>query len=97
MGEVLRSPLAETDLLEIWSFIAEDSPDNADRFLDLLAQKAELLSDNPRLGRARPELATGLRSFPVQRYVLYYRSSREGIELVRVLSAYRDAESLLGG
>ena len=96
MGEVLRSPLAETDLLEIWSFIAEDSFDNADRFLDLLAHKATLLAENPSLGRQRPDLAPGLRSFPVRRYVLYYRPTRSGIELVRVLSAFRDAESLLG-
>lgn len=32
MTEVFRSPLAEVDLLEIWFFIAEVSPDAADRF-----------------------------------------------------------------
>ncbi len=94
MAEVIRSPLAELDLLEIWFFIAEDNENAADRFLDLLAQKCDLLAENPKIGRAREELAPDLRSFPVKRYMIYYRPMEDGIEVVRVLSAYRDAESI---
>lgn len=94
MAEVFRSPLAELDLLEIWFFIAEDSPDAADRFLDMLASKCETLADAPKIGRVREDLAPGLRSFPVKRYMIYYRIMDEDIEVVRVLSAYRDAEAI---
>ncbi|MBL1278196.1 MAG: type II toxin-antitoxin system RelE/ParE family toxin [Ectothiorhodospiraceae bacterium] len=38
----------------------------------------------------RPELTADLRSFPVDRYVLYYRANTGGIELVRVLHGSRD-------
>src|SRR4051794_21023186 len=37
-----------------------------------------------------------LRSFPVGRYVVFYRLSEPGIEVTRVLSAYRDIETLFG-
>jgi len=37
MPTLIISPEAEQDLLDIWLYIAEDSPVNADRFLDRLA------------------------------------------------------------
>lgn len=49
-----------------------------------------MLSDNPKAGRHRPELVTTLRSFPVESIVLFYFPMQTGIELVRVLSGYRD-------
>ena len=92
-GRVQRSDLAEADLVEIWLFIAKDSPDAADRFLDLLAEKCELLAGSPEMGRRRDAFAPALRSFPVGRYAIYYRVTREGIEIARVLSAYRDLDA----
>jgi len=94
MAEVWRSDLAELDLLEIWHFISEDSMRAADRFLDLLDQKCQALAETPKMGRARDDLGPGLRSFPVKRYVIFYRLRDGGIEVARVLSAYRDAEAI---
>jgi toxin ParE1/3/4 len=90
LAKVLWSDLAESDLVEIWFFIAKDSPDAADRFLDLLDQKCELLAGSPEIGRRRNELSPGLRSFPVRRYTIYYRQTDTGIEVARILSAYQD-------
>jgi toxin ParE1/3/4 len=42
------------------------------------------------MGRLRPELVPKLRSFPVGEYVVFYRSIRDGIEVVRVLNGARD-------
>jgi len=42
------------------------------------------------MGRARPELGHGLRSFVVGQYVVFYRPSTKGIEIVRVLHGARD-------
>lgn len=94
MAELLISPEAEIDLLEIWLYIAEDSPENADRFQDKLANKARKLSESSEIGIDRPELGQGLKSFPVDRYLLYYRSIQTGIELVRVLHGSRDIQAL---
>ena len=37
MPEVLRRPEAEADLDDLWLFIAQDDPVNADRFIDRIA------------------------------------------------------------
>ncbi len=101
MARILRSPKALRDLDEIWLYIAKDSPGAADRWLDILDDKARLLTEHPFLGRARPELladlAPDLRSFAVQAYVLFDRPVEGGIELVRVLNAARDLGSALSG
>ena len=89
MPELIISPEAEADLIEIWLYIAEDSPVNADRFLDKLNDKAQKLAETD-LGVERPELGEGMKSFPVERYVLYYRPIDNGAELVRVLVSSRD-------
>jgi toxin ParE1/3/4 len=90
LSTALRSDLAESDLLEVWLFIAQDSPSAADRFLDLIDEKIALLADFPEMGRRRDELSMGLRSFPIGRYVIFYRQKEDGVEIARVLSAYRD-------
>jgi toxin ParE1/3/4 len=96
VASVRRSALAELDLLEIWSHIAKDSASAADRFLDLIGEKCDLLAASPDMGRRREELAPSLRSFPVGRYVIFYRPRERGIQVVRVLSAYRDIAALFG-
>jgi len=57
---------AQRDLDEIWFFIAQDSLDAADRFVDHLTDKFSLLAFSPRLGRSREDLGHELRSFPVK-------------------------------
>jgi plasmid stabilization system protein ParE len=46
------SILAERDLEEIWSYVAEDaSPTTADRLIDAMFDRFELLAEQPRIGR----------------------------------------------
>lgn len=90
MGIVKKRPLALADLAEIWSYIADDSEANADRFLDRLEGKLRLLATQPGMGRARPELMHDLRSFPFERYVFFFFALPEGIEIVRVIHSARD-------
>jgi toxin ParE1/3/4 len=52
-----------------------------------------MLSEQAKAGRERPELAPGLRSFPVGNYLLFYLPLPGGIDLVRVLSGYMDIAS----
>lgn len=90
MPQVRKRPLAFADLADIWAYIADDSEQQADLFLDLLDAKLALLATQPAMGRERPELAPRLRSFPVQRYVVFYRALRDGIDVLRVLHSARD-------
>jgi toxin ParE1/3/4 len=64
MARVLYTRSAETDLLEAWLFIAEEDPVAADRVLDAIDVEANTLSSQPLMGRARPELGEGVRSWP---------------------------------
>lgn len=88
------SPEAEADLLDIWLYIANDQLINADRFLDRLQGKILKLTQFPDLGRDRPELAEGLKSFPVDRYNIYYQVTQTALVLVRVLPGSRDSDAL---
>ena len=94
MPQLLKRPQAEEDLLDIWRHIARDNPDAADAWIDQLGETALRLAENPEIGRMREELLPGIRSFPVGNYILFYQAIDDGIELIRVLSAYRDLESL---
>jgi toxin ParE1/3/4 len=95
MARVRLSHLAYDDLLEIWAFIAEDSAENADRFIDRLFETFELLANNEKLGKIRPELLSGLRSFPVRRYIIFYHPVNFGVEISRVLHSARDIENII--
>jgi len=92
MPIVRRRPLAERDLIEIWAYIAADSDVFADATLDRIEAKLLTLAGQPMLGRARPELRAGLRSFAVGNYVLFYDFDERGITLVRVLHGARDID-----
>jgi toxin ParE1/3/4 len=84
------SALAEQDLEEIWSYIAEDaSPATADRLIDAIIDRFELLAEQPRMGRLRPEFGEGVRSFTVENYVIYYRHQGD-VLVARVLDGRRD-------
>jgi len=94
MSTVVMRPRALADLAEIWAYIADDSPDQADAFVDLVDSKFQALSRRPRLGRRRPELSPDIRSLAVGRYVVFYLPLSHGIEVVRVLQGSRDIESI---
>ena len=97
MTPVRISTNAENDLDAIWLYIANDSPVNADRFLDrLVATLTTTLSTAPLTGRARDEFETGLRSFPVENYVAFYRIHTEAVEIVRIIHGARDLSAIFG-
>jgi toxin ParE1/3/4 len=97
VSQLRISPRASEDLIEIWSYIADDSEAHADGFIDKIYETIELLARQPGLGRHRDELATRIQSFPVGRYIIFYRVVTDAIEIVRVLHGGRDIESIFEG
>ena len=96
MPQAIILPSAESDLTEIWEYIARDSPENADRFVFRIYQICwETLAFNPQIGRLREELSAQLRSLAVDDYVIFYRPVNDGVLVVRVLHGRRDFEELL--
>jgi len=90
--KIVRRPRARQDLIQVWQYIADDNEAAADRTLDRIERALANLAENPTIGRARPELAADLRSFPVGNYVLFYRPMPDGIDLIRVRSGYLDTQ-----
>jgi len=101
-AEVLWSPQAEEDLVEIHSFIALDNPDAADRIVDQLRLAAELLSHQPRLCRRRAEIRPSMRILTEPPWLLLYETvpdTDEGpirsVVIVRIIDGRRDLKNLI--
>jgi toxin ParE1/3/4 len=94
VSQLRISPRASSDLIEIWSYIADDSIANADAFTDKLYETIQVLGRQPGSGRQREELAPGIQSFPFGRYIIFYRVVTSTIEIVRVLHGARDIENI---
>ncbi|MYL85219.1 type II toxin-antitoxin system RelE/ParE family toxin [Desulfovibrio aerotolerans] len=94
MVQIIRSPRAKSDLIDIWDYIAEDSEERADSFVAKIHEKFLLLAGRPVIGRVRDELEKNIRSFPIGKYIIFYRPIADGIEVVRVLHGSRDLDAL---
>lgn len=94
-GNFDLSEPARNDLKEIWLYIAENNPASADRTLQELKKKFQLLAENPQLGKSQDQLIVRLRTFPHKKYVIFYFPKKNGIEIYRVLHGARDFEDLL--
>lgn len=95
MGSLRFSASAENDLLEAWLYVAEDSLDAADRLVDQIEAEARKLILQPKMGRARDELAPGLRSWPTSTpYAVFYLEDAQGIVVARVLHHARDLPAI---
>ena len=94
MPVIVKRPRAKSDLAEIWDYIADDTEARADAFVEKIDRKFQTLAARPLIGRLRDELAEGLRSFPAGRYIIFYLSLQDGIEVVRVLHSARDLDAV---
>lgn len=94
MNQIRVAASAAADLDEIWLYIARDNPGAADKYIGAIVSRFPTLASMPLMGRERPELSSGLRSFVVGRHVIFYRFFDEGVEVVRVLDGARDLPPL---
>jgi plasmid stabilization system protein ParE len=99
MSGFILSPAAEQDLFDIWSYlVGETSADFADQIETELFEDFELLARNPGIGHKREDLTKlpvlFYRAFPYQ-YMIVYRISKTGPEIVGVLHAKRNIKKIL--
>ena len=93
MPTVTIRPQARIDMAGIWAYIAQDSEPQADKFIDRIDKQLAKLALQPAIRRLRNELVENLRSFPFERYLLFYQITTEGIDVVRVLHSARDIDA----
>lgn len=95
MSRVVFTRLAQHDLDGIFDYIAEHRPNTALNVLSRIREVCEKLLQFPELGQRRSEFAGNYRSFPVQRWIIFYRVVGSDVEIYRVLDGSRDIDSLI--
>jgi toxin ParE1/3/4 len=95
MLPVVRTEQAEADLVEILDYLDQRSPAAAERLAAAIDERCGRLGGLPELGRVRDELAPGLRSIVVEKYVIFYRVTPAAVEVLRILHGARDVEGLM--
>jgi toxin ParE1/3/4 len=82
-------------MLSIWRWGASQfSPAVADGHLRDIHRAAMRLATSPLIGRERDDLRPGIREIVVYPTVLFYRVSRDRVEVVRVVDGRRDLATL---
>ncbi|WP_349236283.1 type II toxin-antitoxin system RelE/ParE family toxin [Bosea sp. AAP35] len=88
-------PRAMSDITSIAAGISAESPSAARNWLDALDRRFGHLGDMPGLGPSRPDIGREVRLFPHGPYVILYRPTPDGVDIVRVIHGKRDPESWL--
>lgn len=89
---------AERDLADIGDYIALDNPVRAASFIDEIEARFAEIAEQPMHYRLRDEVLPGVRAAPHGRYLIYFRSERNGdVLFLRVLHSARDQPGTLSG
>jgi toxin ParE1/3/4 len=76
---------------EITCFLESGSEAVADRVLDSIAVRFDMLADWPRADRRREDLRSGYRSHAAGKYIIFYRvAANDDVIIQRVLHGRRD-------
>jgi toxin ParE1/3/4 len=90
MSRPYFSPSSRQDLLDILEYISRDKPGAATAFVEKLENECWMLANNPGLGSVRDDLMPELRCWSVGKYVIYFFTAADGIDVARVLHGARD-------
>ena len=91
MAKVKWTNVALDDLRAIYDYVAQDSPKYADRLMDKIIERVDVLEQHPRIGRKVPEFDNDLiRELIEGSYRIIYRIElEENIGIARVHHAAR--------
>lgn len=84
---------AEDDLKNIWLYTLETwSVEQADRYVNIILDEIEYLSNNPEAGKNSNYIREGYLSSKVKSHLIFYRllKRRKTIEVIRVLHQRMD-------
>ena len=83
---------ARRELDQIWAYVARTSHsiDTAEKVVGEIVAAINQLAKMPGMGPRRDELIPGIRTYPVYRYLIFYREAPGGIQVVHVLQGARN-------
>jgi toxin ParE1/3/4 len=90
--QVVLSDKARFDLLRIYRYLDERSPNAADAFIRRVDSNFENLARFPFIGRERSNLAPGLRCLVVGLHLIFYTVNDDRIIIVRVIDGRMDVD-----
>ena len=92
--QYLFRPLAEKDMEGIYGYTVQQFGENqADTYLRKLFDMFQRLVETPSIARNRDEVKRGLRSYPVNAHIIFFRECEDGILIARVLHQSMDYQS----
>jgi len=94
MSRYLITLPAKQDLREINNYLTRFSPVAVRQINEKIKQQFKRLADFPNMGQSCNQLSEGLRRFPIEDYLIFYRPISNGVEIVRVVSGYRNIEAI---
>jgi len=98
MKRLVVTRAAFRDLTDIWSYIAADSIDAADRVRDQLESAMRQLAENPSLGHRRADVSiNSYRFWRVYSYLIAYRTKGNALYISRVVHGARDFRRVFRG
>jgi toxin ParE1/3/4 len=89
---------AAEDLEDIWLYTFENwSLEQADRYLHLIFDEIEYLSNNPVTGKDFSHIRKNYRASKVKSHIIFYRivDKQKDIEIIRILHQRMDIENRL--
>ncbi|MGA3017929.1 MAG: type II toxin-antitoxin system RelE/ParE family toxin [Bryobacteraceae bacterium] len=99
MSDYALTALAKTDIFDIWSYIADDSEDAANRVEQAIYDACAFVSDTLLSGHFRADLTTrALRFWTITRYpnyIVVYRPETAPLQVVAVLHGKRNMRRIL--
>ncbi len=89
---------AEKELDDIYCYWAERaSIETAERLIDGIVDRFWLLGEYPEAGRPSEDIAAGTRCFPAGKYLIYYRVTRRGTDILHIFHGARDQMETVRG
>ena len=97
MTPFVLTPRAAQDIDGIWEYIAADNITAADRVVAAIEKAIQRVAKAPGTGHFREDLADRRHRFVLAySYLIVYRFETTPVQIIRVLHAARDVESILG-
>lgn len=94
MRELLISSEATKDLEEIINYFYDVNVEAGEMFLEEFNKKCQYLANFPNMGRSYKHIKDYLRGIPLDNYIIFYRVLDDSIEIMHVVSGYRDFKLL---
>ncbi|MGD1852065.1 MAG: type II toxin-antitoxin system RelE/ParE family toxin [Cyanophyceae cyanobacterium] len=81
---------ASKDLDEISDYFLAQSVESGAKFVKAFGKKYRNLAQFPNIGKSYEDIKPNLRGLSVMGYIVFYQVSEESIDIIRVVSGYRN-------